>query len=57
MPPSVVRPSAPPMDMISKHEEEERTNEGEGEKEEERVKRKLGKLGTVAPECPVCISN
>ena len=60
MPPSVATPSAPPMEMISTHEEEE-----ERRKERERVemvKTKLGKLRTeatkkqpVAPECPVCI--
>ena len=59
MPPSVATPSAPPMEMISTHEEEERRKERE---RVEMVKTKLGKLRTeatkkqpVAPECPVCI--
>ena len=46
VPPAVARPSAPPMEIIAKQEEEER-----------KVERKASKKHSVAPECPVCISN
>ena len=42
VPPAVASPSAPPMEMIAKQEQEER---------------KASKKHSVAPECPVCISN
>ena len=46
VPPAVARPSAPPMEIIAKQEEDER-----------KVERKASKKHSVAPECPVCIPN